>query len=56
MVKEYLGDGVYADDDGFHVVLTTEDGIGVSNRIYLDPVVLQNLLRYAEHFRNGAKA
>jgi hypothetical protein len=40
-IKTYLGDQVYADYDGFHVTLTTENGIQTTNIIYLEPAVLQ---------------
>ena len=46
MSKVYLGDAVYADHDGYHVVLTTEDGIRVSNTICLEPLVLEALAEY----------
>jgi hypothetical protein len=49
--REYLGDAVYADYDGFHVVLTTSDGVEDTNRIYLDPGVLDALSRYVERLR-----
>lgn len=45
-VKAYLGDGVYVDHDHYHVVLTTEDGISVTNTIYLEPPVLEAFLVY----------
>jgi hypothetical protein len=39
-MKAYLGDGVYADlNTGGQLVLTTEDGTRVTNRIYLEPEV-----------------
>lgn len=44
--KEYLGDAVYVDFDGYHVVLTTEDGICVTNTIALEPAVIAALTRY----------
>ena len=44
--KRYLGDGVYADYDGYHVVLTTEDGISTTNKICLDPNVMEALVDY----------
>jgi len=44
--KTYLGDSVYADYDGFAIVLTTENGYGPSNTIVLEPAVLQALERY----------
>jgi len=37
--KRYLGDGVYVEFDGFNMVLTTENGVSVSNRIVLEPEV-----------------
>jgi hypothetical protein len=46
MDKVYLGDGVYVDNDGFNVILTTEDGVTVTNTIYLEPDVMQALLQY----------
>lgn len=46
--KTYLGDGVYANFDGYQIVLTTEDGYSVTNTIYLEPAVYTQLLRYAE--------
>lgn len=48
MNKDYLGDSVYAEWDGYHVVLTTENGFPTdpSNRIALDPDVLAALQRY----------
>ena len=36
-MKKYLGDGCYVDVDGQDVILTTENGIRVTNRIVLDP-------------------
>ena len=38
-MKTYLGDGLYADFDGFQFVLTAEDGTRVLNRVYLEPSV-----------------
>ena len=42
---EYLGDGVYANFDGYHVVLTTGPS---NNPIYLDQAVWQALVDYGE--------
>jgi len=45
--KVYLGDGVYADmwpPDG--LVLTTEDGLRVTNEIFLENWVYRALLDY----------
>lgn len=45
-MKEYLGDSVYADFDGYHVILTTENGYGPSNTIALEPPVINALNQY----------
>jgi len=47
-MKEYLGDGVYVELDRDDVVLTTGDGIQVTNRIVLEMDVLENLKDYLE--------
>ena len=47
-LKQYLGDSVYADFDGYHVVLTTENGGFPTNKIMLEPDLLINLNRYCE--------
>ena len=49
--KQYLGDGVYADYDGYMLILTTEDGENILNTIYLEPEVYVALVRYAEYLR-----
>lgn len=46
--KDYIGDSVYADYDGYHIILTTENGYGASNTIALEPNVLEALSRYQE--------
>jgi len=43
--KKYLGDAVYFDFDGYHVVLTTENGISATNTICLEPEVLESFHR-----------
>jgi len=49
--KEYLGDGVYVElvaGDIWACLLTTEDGVRTTNRIYLEAKVLQQLLAFAK--------
>lgn len=46
--KTYLGDGVYADIDGVHMVLTTENGISTTNTIYLGAEELKALAKFME--------
>jgi protocatechuate 3,4-dioxygenase beta subunit len=41
--KQYLGDSVYAEFNGFGIVLTTENGEGASNTIVLEPEVIRAL-------------
>ena len=53
--KQYIGDGVYADFNGFHVVLTTENGISVTNEIYLEDVVMAALLDWHERLQEELK-
>ncbi len=45
--KTYLGDGAYADFDGYSVILTTEDGIRATNTIVLEPEIMRALISYA---------
>lgn len=46
--KCYLGDGVYATrrDGDSRIELTTEDGISETNRIWLEPEVVEALKRF----------
>jgi hypothetical protein len=50
-MKTYLGDSVYATHDGYHVVLTTENGFEPSNTIALEPEVLVALDQFREQFK-----
>lgn len=47
-MKVYLGDSVYADHDGYHLILTTENGYpdDPRNRIALEPEVWQAAQTY----------
>lgn len=52
MEKMFLGDGVYAHiDDIGQVVLTTEDGISITNTIVLENEVIGNFLTYLKHVK-----
>lgn len=46
MGKDYLGDGVYIQQQHGEVVLTTENGFGPSNTIVLDQDVLRKFINY----------
>ena len=43
MDKQYLGDSVYAERQDHGILLTTENGLGPSNSIFLEPEVLSAL-------------
>jgi len=47
-MKDYLGDGVYVEYDGFHFKLMANDHINPSDTIYLEHGVLAALNRFAE--------
>jgi len=53
MAKQYLGDSVYVDRNQYgQLVLTTENGMGASNTIYLEPEVYQALKSYVDRPRS----
>lgn len=47
-MKVYLGDSVYAENTGWEIILTTENGYGPSNRIVLEPEVIENLIQFVK--------
>ena len=49
--KRYIGDGVYAGHDGYQLILETQDGIRVTNRIGVDDNALEGIKRYLEYAR-----
>jgi hypothetical protein len=55
--KQYIGDSVYADFDGFHIILTTENGLpgDPSNRIALEPEMPERLKQYLAWAHEKAK-
>ena len=53
--KQYLGDAVYADWDGGHVILTTGDGVYESDRICLNDQVMAQLNNYFKRKQHGAQ-
>lgn len=52
---EYLGDSVYAQNDGYQIELFTFDGLNVSNKIYLEPQVIKRLIEYWEQMMKERK-
>lgn len=53
VIKDYIGDGVYAYFDGYAIRMTTENGISVQNEIYLEPSVLDAFMRFVERVKNN---
>ena len=51
MNDDYLGDGVYASFDGYHIILDLR-GQDSTTRIALEPSVLEALDRYRERILN----
>lgn len=47
-MKQYLGDSVYAELERGMLKLTTDNGMGPSNTIYMEPEVYTALTRYVE--------
>lgn len=50
MRKDYLGDGVYAIDNDYGVWLHANDLEHPTDRIYLEPSVMRNLVRFFEPY------
>ena len=48
-MKDYLGDGVYVDFDGYQIWLSTQQG----DLIALEPSVYLALIRYVERLQDG---
>ncbi len=53
--KIYLGDSVYAEFDGFNIILTTENGLRTTNKIYIDGEVFENLILYRSSLFKDSK-
>jgi hypothetical protein len=56
MVKPvYLGDGLYAEFDGFQIELFASNGVMKTNRVFLEPNVLEAFERYVKDLRKKVK-
>lgn len=53
MNKKYLGDGVYADVENGMLKLTVENGISVTDEIYLEYEVYLALVAFMDNCRPG---
>ena len=54
-IKEYLGDSVYATIDDGGLILTTENGMGPNNTIYIDPDVYESLIKFVQRMEERKK-
>jgi hypothetical protein len=56
--KEYLGDGVYIapDEMEYGFWLTTENGICATNKIFLEPKVIEHFEEYLKQWREETKS
>ena len=45
---DYLGDGLYAEFDGFQFRLYASDGISVTNEVFLEPEVMRAFIAFAK--------
>jgi len=55
MEKTYLGDGVYAEMTNGMIRLTTEDGVSVTNEVFLELSVYDALQKYVERANEEGK-
>ena len=54
--KDYLGDSVYIEFNGYAIVLTTENGPeGPSNKIYMEPEVIEAMMRFLDRLKEAQK-
>ena len=58
MKKRYLGDGVYVQEHDYGLLLTTENGIEVLDKIYLEPEVYLSLVQFIQEIseRNASQS
>lgn len=54
--REYLGDGVYVANDGWHVWLYLHDGMRTTDAIALEPPVLKRLNQYRDRIANTVES
>jgi len=56
IAKDYMGDGVYIEDAGFTVILTTENGICAQNTVHIEPLVWECIQRYMKRVEERRNA
>lgn len=53
--KDYLGDGLYVDFDGYAIRLYASNGIHTLSEVFLEPQVLESFFRYIERLKQIKK-
>jgi hypothetical protein len=54
--KQYLGDSVYANFDGFYLILTVENGNGPpGHEIFIEPQVWDALVAYRQRIQEAIR-
>jgi hypothetical protein len=51
----YLGDGLYAEFDGFQVKLYASNGLHTTNVVYLEPSVLHAFFAWVTNLKGAVK-
>jgi hypothetical protein len=51
----YLGDGLYADFDGYGIELYAHNGIEKTNSVFLEPATYAALLKYVARLDDGGE-
>lgn len=54
--KTYLGDGLFAEYDGWQIKLYASDGIQETNTVYLEPQVLRAFEAYISKLKASVTA
>lgn len=49
---EFLGDGLFAQFDGWQIELFAHNGISKTNSVFLEPGVLNEFLQYVQRLRD----
>ena len=49
--KRYLGDGLYAEFDGYQIILSTERETGMKHWVALESSVMHALNQYVQYIR-----
>jgi hypothetical protein len=54
MLKTYLGDGIYAEFDGYQICIFTSNGIRQENKIYFEGENIESFLEFVKQVKELA--